>query len=201
MLRERVEYESVDTFNVEMRMVLPDSVEKIPALSLKLEMNVNPAVVVICTIVEKFTFVNTVKVEADTEETIILLPIILEKTVRGAFKVDTNRLDVFMLLPKRDEPNNVETANVLVVRREPDAVEKVTRLSTRVLALRVEKNVEVTDRLEIATLDTFMVLARRVDADNVDTIVVDAVISGAITVENTDETAVMVLPRRAVVFH
>jgi len=191
----------VDTFNVEILMVLPDRVEKIPVLSLKLEINVNPAVVVICTMVEKFTFVNTTMVEADTEDAIILLPSILEKTVRDAFMVDTNRLDVFMVLPKMLEPTSVDTANVLVLRSEPDAVDNVTRLSTRVLALRVEKKLEVTDMLETVALDTFMVLAKREDADKVDTMVVDAATSGTVIVENTEETVVMVLPRRVVVFH
>jgi len=186
---------------VEMLIVLPYRVEKIPTLLLKLEINVNPAVVVICRMVEKFTFVNTTMVEADTEDMIILLPSILEKTVRGAFKVDTNRLDVFMVLPKMEEPSSVETPNVLVVRREPDAVENDTRLSTRVLALRVEKKLEVTDTLETVALDTFMVLAKRVDADKVDTMVVDTLTNGTVTVENTDETIIMVLPRRVVVFH
>lgn len=182
-------------------MVLPESVEKIPSLLLKLEINVNPAVVVNCRILEKFTFVNTTIVDADTEEIIILLPSILEKTVRGAFMVDTNRLDVFMVLPKMLEPTSVDTANVLVVRREPDAVENVRRLSTRLCAVRVEKKLEVADTLETATLDTFIVLARRVDADKVDTMVVDTATPGTVTVENTEETDVMVLPRRVVVFH
>ena len=182
-------------------MVLPNSVEKIPELSLKLEIKVNPAVVVICRMVEKFTLVNTTIVEADTEDTIILLPSILEKTVRGAFIVDTNRLDVVMVLPKREDPNNVDTANVLVVITEPDAVETVMRLSTSVLALRVEKKVEVADKLETVKLDTFMVLANKVDADRVDAMAVEAVINGAVTVENIDDMEVTLLPRRVVVFH
>ena len=83
--------------------VLPNKVENVPILSLKLEINVNPAVVVICTILEKFTLVNTTMVEAYTEETVILLPSMLEKPVRGAFKVDTNKLEVFIVLPNSEE--------------------------------------------------------------------------------------------------